>query len=361
MSKRMPSLDGLRAISIIMVLLGHLSGTVGLPVKWLPFAWGTLGVTIFFVISGFLITSLLVKEYDRTGAISLRMFYFRRTMRIFPAMYVFAGVVVLMKLMGIMHLRDGDALAAATYTMNFHAVREWWLGHTWSLAVEEQFYLLWPIAVSCLGIAGGLRVALGAMVAAPLLRVAVFYGWPSQRPLVDQAFPLVFDALATGCTLAILRRRLWDDHRYRALLESRFFVFVPVLVVLAYTSSPSVGLSLLVGQSVIHVGVVLCIDWAIRFPDTGVGRILNARPLAWVGVISYSLYLWQQLFLSRAHPAWFTRFPLNIILAFAAATASYYLVEQSFLRLRERLERRAPVPSPTAGICQREGDKALLS
>jgi peptidoglycan/LPS O-acetylase OafA/YrhL len=336
--KRIPSLDGLRAVSITLVLLAHVSGTAGLPVRSLPFAWGTLGVSAFFVISGFLITSLLVKEHDRSGAISLRTFYFRRTMRIFPAMYVFAAAVVILRAEGIVQLLDGDALAAATYTMNFHAVREWWLGHTWSLAVEEQFYLLWPMAVALLGIAGGLRVALGAMLVAPFLRVAVFYGWPSQRALVDQAFPFVFDGLASGCTLALLRSRLWENRRYRALLESRLFALVPVAVVLAYTSFPTAGLSLLVGQSVIYVGIALCIDWAMRFPETPVGRILNARPVAWVGVISYSLYLWQQLFLARHHPAWYTRFPLNIVLTFLVATASYHLVEQPFLRLRERLE-----------------------
>lgn len=347
MSKRIPSLDGLRAVSIMMVLLGHLVGTAGLPTRWLPFAWGTLGVTVFFVISGYLITSLLMKEHERSGSISLRMFYFRRSLRIFPAMYVFVAVLVALKSQHLVELREGDVLAASAYVMNFRATRAWWLGHTWSLAVEEQFYLLWPATVACLGVAGGLRVTIGAIIAAPLLRLALFYGWPAQRPLVDQAFPFVFDALATGCALAILRRRLWEDHRYRSLLESRLFVIVPLIVALTYSSTPSAGLSLLLGQTVIHVGVALCIDWAIRFPESRAGRFLNTRPMVWMGVVSYSLYLWQQLFLCRSHPAWFTTFPLNIILAFAAAAASYYLVEQPFLRLRERLEGRAPRPAPT--------------
>jgi len=348
-SKRIPSLDGLRAISIVMVLLGHLLGTAGLPVQWLPFAWGALGVTVFFVISGYLITGLLLKEKDRAGTISLKMFYFRRTLRIFPAMYVFLAVVVALGAMGILaganeqvrvQLSHADVLAAATYTMNFRADHTWWLGHTWSLAVEEQFYLLWPAAVAYLGVAGGLRIAVGAMLAAPLFRVTLYYFWPAQRPLVDQGFPFVFDALATGCVLAILRQRLWDNDRYRAILESPWFVLVPLIVVASHTLVPSVGLSLLAGRTVVNVGVAMCVDWSIRFHESPIGRLLNSWPLVWVGVASYSLYLWQQLFLCRYHTSWFTTFPVNIGLAFAAATVSYHLVEKPILRLRERLEKK---------------------
>src|SRR5512141_1648626 len=108
MAKRIPSLDGLRAISIVMVLFGHMAGTRGLPVRWLPFAWGSLGVTVFFVISGFLITSLLVKEHSKTGTISLRTFYLRRTMRIFPAMYVFVAAIACLEAFGVLHTRSGD-------------------------------------------------------------------------------------------------------------------------------------------------------------------------------------------------------------------------------------------------------------
>src|SRR5262249_35272268 len=346
-----------RAISIAMVLLGHLTGTAGLPVPWLPFAWAEVGVTVFFVISGYLITSLLLKEHDRTGTISLPKFYFRRTLRIFPAMYAFLAVVVALAAMGLLagpdepervQMRQADILAAATYVMNFRPRHTWWLGHTWSLAVEEQFYLLWPALVAFLGRAGGLRAALGAMVAAPFFRVVFYSAFPDLRPIVDSAFPFVFDALPTGCVLPLLRKQLWANHRYRALLESRLFILVPVLVGVIYDVRPSVGLWLLVGKSIINVGIAMCIDWSMRFTESHVGRLLNSRPLVWVGVVSYSLYLWQQLFLCRYHTSWFTTFPVNIVLAFAAATASYHLVGQPFLRLRERLEVQSAKPSAAA-------------
>lgn len=334
---RFASLDGLRAISLVTVLLAHLGGTSGFPWSRAPFGWGLLGVKVFFVISGYLITSLLMAEHTRTGRISLKSFYVRRTLRIFPAFYVFVGCIALLEALGVVSLRGGDMAAAATYTMNFHADRAWWLGHTWSLSVEEQFYLLWPAIVAFAGFGWGLRVALGAILVAPVLRVVVFYVWPSQRPLVDQAFPMVFDALATGCALAILRDRLWSDARYRRLLESRGFIVVPVLVVLTHVHCPSTGLSMLAGETLIHAGIAMSVDWAMRFPSSGVGAVLNARPVAWVGRLSYSLYLWQQLFLCRHHATWFTSFPTNLLLVFLAATLSYYLVEQPLLRLRDRL------------------------
>jgi peptidoglycan/LPS O-acetylase OafA/YrhL len=325
---------------MVTLLLSHAKGTAGFPLKVVPGAWGSLGVTMFFVLSGFLITKLILDERTANGTISLRLFYLRRGVRIFPAAYTFILVVLLLQAIGVLELGPGDALAASTYTMNFHARREWWLGHMWSLAVEEQFYLLWPAAIAFLGVVGGLRLALGAIAAAPLLRVAVFYGWPAQRPLVDQAFPLIFDGLATGCALAILRERLWQVAPYRRCLESPFFAVVPVIVVVTYLYCPSVGVSLLAGQTLIHVGLAACIDWAMRFPESWAGRALNCRAVVWLGTVSYSLYLWQQLFLNRNHTAWHTTFPQNLVLAFAAAASSYYLVERPLNGLRARLSAR---------------------
>ncbi len=351
----MASLDGLRAFSITAVLLSHLGGTAGFGITGLPTRLGGLGVDTFFVVSGFLITSLLLKELAATGAVSLRAFYIRRTMRILPAFYVFAAAIVLLEALGVLTLRPGDALAAFTHTMNFRARREWWLGHTYSLSIQEQFYLLWPIVIAFLGAGGGLRMALGAILVAPLFRVALFYGWPAQRPLVDQAFPAIFDGLATGCALAILRSQLWSDNRYRRLLESPLFALVPAIVLVVHLCTPSVGMSLLFGQTVVNVGIALCIDWAMRFPDSWMGRVLNARPVIWVGNLSYSLYIWQQLFLCRMHPAWYTTFPLNLLLAVAAAGASYYLLELPILRVRDRwlreLARRRPPASAPGGAC----------
>lgn|GEM_PF-841531 len=349
MRRGIPSLDGLRGICISLVLFAHVQGTANFP-SMPPIRLGRLGVAAFFVISGYLITMLLMKERAATGRVAVREFYLRRAVRLLPAFYALVAVAVVLEALGILQLRSGDLLAAATQTMNFHGERAWWLGHTWNLAAQMQFYLVWPLALAFLGTAGSLRIALGAFAVAPLLRVAVFYGWPAQRALVDQAFPLVFDGLATGCLLAFLRERLWGNARYRGLLESSLFAAVPFVVLLAYLYRPSVGVSMIVQETVVNVGIAACVDWAMRFHGSRVGRILNAPAVTWVGTISYSLYLWQQLFLARSHRAWFTSFPLNLLLAFAAATASYYLLEKPLGRLRARLA--APLPrlagAPTA-------------
>lgn len=121
---RFPSLDGLRAVSILFVIAHHLMGAAGTPASIgavaHALALGTLGVRIFFVISGFLITSLLLGERTNTGAISLARFYVRRTMRIFPPFYAYVAAIALLELGGIIATNPGDYLHAATYTMNYH-------------------------------------------------------------------------------------------------------------------------------------------------------------------------------------------------------------------------------------------------
>ena len=144
-----PSLDGLRAISISLVLFGHLVGTrnFGRPDPGLGDV-AHLGVVVFLVISGFLITSLLLKEHAHTGTVSLKLFYARRSLRIFPASYAFLACVGLLWLGGTIHLRPADIWHAASYTVNYVENTSWEVAHLWSLSIEEQFYLLWPFALS---------------------------------------------------------------------------------------------------------------------------------------------------------------------------------------------------------------------
>src|SRR6185503_16392845 len=152
--RRVPSLDGLRAISIALVVFCHMAGTRGFPISEaagniLPFA--ALGVRVFFVISGFLITKLLLAEWSRTGGIDLSRFYLRRTLRIMPPYYVLLVAVAMAASVDLIRLAPGDLAHAATYTSNYAPDRSWWIGHTWSLSVEEQFYLLWPAVLLLAG------------------------------------------------------------------------------------------------------------------------------------------------------------------------------------------------------------------
>ena len=187
-TERLHSLDGLRAISILLVLVGHVAGTVNSPGFLLPLHnLGNFGVKIFFVISGFLITLLLLAEISRYGRIDMRGFYLRRCFRIFPAFYFFIGFVVLANAGGFLDLHANDVLHAATFTMNYHHDRAWALNHSWSLAVEEQFYLLWPLLLLLLGSRRAIVCAVLFVFAAPLpqrhqsLRSLVYLTRPSAR------------------------------------------------------------------------------------------------------------------------------------------------------------------------------------
>ena len=345
---RIPSLDGLRAVSITLVLLAHLSGTAGFPIAradGLGFIdTGNLGVRVFFVISGYLITTLLIRELDRTGTISLRQFYYRRTLRIFPAYYAYVGAIATCWIFGWVSLQHGDLLHAVTYTQNYALSHQssWYVGHAWSLAVEEQFYILWPATLLLAGRRRGVLVAVAVIAAAPLARVGSAF--LPHHGEIGHTFQTVADAIAAGCLLALLRDQLWENGIYRRVLTSSGFLFVPVLVLGAAslgtsTSRIHLGVYHLVGVTVMNLGIALCIDWSLRFSTGRVGRFLNSRPLVFIGTLSYSIYLWQQPFLNRDSGAVTARFPYNLSLAILAALTSYFVVERPTLALRERLQR----------------------
>ena len=344
---RMPSLDGLRAISIIMVLLGHLNGTRGFARINLGVGdYPHLGVVVFFVISGFLITSLLMNELEHHGEISLKLFYARRSVRIFPASYGYLAVVGLLWGLNFLHLNWSDIWHGLTYTMNFAPVRSWQVGHLWSLSVEEQFYLLWPFAFAALGPRKGGWAAFSVLFIGILARIAnraLLIG----TPLHDlEMFPMVADSLATGCLLALLKGRLELQRWYLRLFHPVWSLLLVALVLvlnryMAYTADT------VLGTSIINLAVAVLIHRSVYRTHTPMAAFLNWRPVVFVGTLSYSLYVWQQLFLNRGSGAWINAFPQNICFAIAAAMASYFLLEKPFLGLRHRLRAKAVLSSAT--------------
>jgi peptidoglycan/LPS O-acetylase OafA/YrhL len=343
-SARIPCLDGLRALSILGVLVAHSNGTGRFPVShwWeLPGDLGNLGVRCFFVISGFLITHLLLRELNDTGGISLKDFYIRRIFRIFPAFYAFILCVVTLWLAGLVAVKGSDLGYAATYTINFVEKKSWVVGHLWSLSVEEQFYLLWPMCIVIAGLTNAKRIALGTVALVPLLRVAVWYLLPQYQGLISKAFPTVCDAIATGCLLACFRDWLWTLPRYRAFLNSAWFVLIPATVMASNALGSHARPDMLIGQSMRNLGIALSIDWCLRNSKSLVGKWLSLPFIAWLGTISYSLYLWQQLFLNRGSTAWYCQFPQNVLFAFLLAVISFYAIERPFLKLRARLFRHS--------------------
>ncbi len=357
---RVPSLDGLRGISILAVLVAHALGTDNFlsagAINPVFGDLGNLGVRVFFIISGFMITSLLFQEVAKSGHISLKGFYLRRTFRIFPAFYAYLAVMFALGVLGVLHLSLADNLHAATYTVNFAHERSWYIGHVWSLSVEEQFYLLWPLALilwrpgdrpgmahlTPLARAEDARrrakwAAIAVIIIAPFARVGTWVFLPTQRALIGEAFPTIADSIAFGCLLAGFRGDLDAHQGYLGFLRSRWFWLVPVAIVALNLSASHVGLFYTFGETLLNLLIAVLIDRAVRLPDGPSGRFLNSRLLVHIGVLSYSIYLWQQPFLNRHSSGLLQAFPLNLIAAVACAHASYYLIERPALRLRVRL------------------------
>ena len=332
-----------------MVIWGH--GAVTLPQtalvlqlrKYLP--TGYFGVQVFFVLSGFLITTLLLSERAKTGKISLGGFYRRRAYRILPALYVFLLVVLVLALTRVI---DGiglrDFLAAGLFVRDYtDADGAWWVGHTWSLSVEEQFYILWPLLVILLKRKTAIRILIIGVLVSPLIRVATYL-----LPHGDLQITLMFhtraDALMIGCLIAFGM----TNERFRQLVQTGLrrhlgWIAVAWLPISWYLTTRFAGIWL---YTLGYLGDALAIGalmiWMMERPASPFGKFLNWRPVVHVGLISYSLYLYQQLFMTRHNQTVFGGLTLFGLLAlFVSAELSYRLVEQPFLRLRVRGEKAA--------------------
>jgi len=344
--KRIPSLDGIRAIAILFVLISHFTSDFRTRDR---LDFGTLGVRIFFVLSGFLITRLLLKEAGAPGGINLKRFYFRRTLRIFPPFYFYLFAMLMLSAAGWSMLTWKGAIPSLTYTSNYWSVvRESYFttSHTWSLSTEEQFYLIWPALMLLLAPRKLMLAVVAVMVASPLLRILTFAHYGNGPWLAY--LHLNADHLGTGCLLALVKPRLHANASYRAVLRSPLCAAVPLLALLlsAQTTHPSFHKTLI--PSLLNLSIAFCIDWAITNYDGVVGRVLNSRPLVWTGLLSYSIYLWQQPFthLLTRHPPLLLSGPwkilanpaVSVLCIAACACFSYFVVERPALRWRDRIE-----------------------
>lgn len=336
-----PALDGLRAIAVLMVMACHL--------LYRPFALGWMGVPLFFALSGFLITGILLRSKDRPGYFST--FYKRRALRIFPIYYLFVLVAFVIGTWQAMP--TGDLWRAAIYIQNYRIPGEaqqipgFFGGHTWSLAVEEQFYVMWPLLVLVLSPKWLLRCCVLLVVGAAVFRAVAFslsdddwmlYGW----------LPSNIDCLAGGAIIAIL-------HHEDRLQPT------PLLWLMA---AGAVGLALLIfnlswddwQQSTTWLTVrtnvllntalaILCAA-AVGYFALRPIRPLTNRALKHVGRISYGLYLYHvpvywcvdvlpgyDAVNGYAWSHW-VRTPLKIIGTFVVAELSWWLLESRLLKRR---------------------------
>jgi peptidoglycan/LPS O-acetylase OafA/YrhL len=363
MQQRIPELTGLRAIAVMMVVLGHAAHTVndrfdGLLAPLRPLAHGDLGVRIFFVLSGFLITSLLVAEQQSTGTIDYLRFYQRRALRIWPASYVFLAFIALCGVIGLLDLAWQQVALAGLHAWNYgallgfnsvnaaHPDGAYYVGHFWSLALEEQFYWAWPPVVLVLLRHGHTRILVAMILMIPLVRVGSYFLFPTLRGQLGMMLHTGVDPMLIGCLAAIERQRIsdWID-RHRRLS-------VPVLLVATWVTL--FGLPDLRGAARHYLNgtyfvTLECASIALTIAALASRRhpwlawLLRTPVAVFVGTISYSLYLWQQFFLGTSSPAAIP-FPFNMVAAVAAATVSYHCIERPFLRVKDRLtSRRTPV------------------
>ena len=320
-------------MAILLVIKSHLTGSfydfpkLGAGRFPLRFTLGYLGVRIFFVISGFLITTLLLRETEKTGRISLKQFYIRRALRILPASYVFLLCLAAAVAIGILAIPKISFVASLFYFRNYLG-NDWYTGHLWSLSVEEQFYLIWPAIMVILGTRRALIAAACTLPLADLMRM--------YRP--ETGFETNMDALACGCILACMWGALGRNERWQSFLRSGFFWVVPIAVLASNKLQFLGGIWLAAGIGIVNLLIAVCFERFVRYDQDVAGRLLNLRGVAFIGTLSYSLYLWQQPWIVSmgGHGIWQT-FPLNLAMAGTCAVLSYTLIERPFLRLRDRL------------------------
>ena len=363
--RRIPSLDGIRGLAILMVMGMHTlqQYAVAPPIRLSLFVIlnGSLGVAIFFVLSGYLITRLLLQEFDRTGSVRLRRFYLKRALRILPPLYVYLGALCLLTLTGRLALSHLDLASSLLFFHDYALRSSWTTEHLWSLAVEEQFYLIWPLLLLlCLHGRVNRRRALQLTIAIILLSPAIrVFSAGAPEPLIRHGagFHMHADLLSFGCLAALAEGTARFERVYR------FATRLPLLLLGALVVASGLEMrfqnywSYPIGRTCAGALIVFLLLWCVRNAQSPVGRLLNSPLLVHLGILSYSLYLWQTLFLNESSQTLLhglahglsavDRFPMSWLVTFVVAELSLHLVERPSFALRDRLLRRPPLlPQP---------------
>jgi peptidoglycan/LPS O-acetylase OafA/YrhL len=338
--------DTLRGVSIIFVLLTHLGLLEMLPENeflrervWLLMS-GRTGVQIFFTLSGFLITRILLHELNEFGNINFALFYKRRFLRLLPPLIVFYIAVAILMRFHLIQTTSYGFLFSFFYLYNFVPLKYYTgeMGHTWSLAVEEQYYLIWPLVISFVNKKmASLLIFLVLM--ACIAAVYLYPEWSITKLFrADLWFIPAVAPIMAGSFFAWLIHNQEDFYR-RYFTRKNATIWAGVVIFLYPLYSPLLELTF-VFQS---VGVSIILIWVLFNQESKFTSILNNRLLSYIGTISYGIYVYQGLFL-RTGPGgeiWIQQFPQNIILTFATAILSYHLLEKPVLKLKKRYKRTA--------------------
>ncbi len=349
-------LDSLRAFAVLAVFGAH--------VGWAPLAGGWIGVGVFFTLSGYLITSILLREWQATGGIRLRRFYLRRLLRLYPALLLLLAICACFApLFGDGGTARGYLFTAAStgfyvqdFVLGLTGDAHGFFRHTWSLAVEEQFYLIWPpvlLAVLRRG-RNPLTWALFGTASSWMLLALTSRANGATAPPAYALPHTRAGELLLGCALAAwLSRNATSAAPHRALPRPVRLALVPVsLLTLAglVLVSGEAGLSPWMPlQIMLTASATAVLIFGLTCAPPGDDRVtrcltmlLTWRPLVWLGTVSYGFYLFHlpalQLLEHYGPASWAVRTALALALAIAAAALSHRLIERPFLRLKDRLD-----------------------
>ena len=337
-----PALDGLRAIAVLLVMAQHLGYVHA----------GGLGVDIFFVLSGYLITAILISEFSVTGTVSLKKFYARRALRILPAVILLLLVINICVSIFQPHKQASavrwDSLGALFYIANWlrafgHDIGI--LGNLWSLSIEEQFYLFWPLTLVFL-LSRRLKsnlillLILLTVVLVNLDRIYLYHGIQSFDRIYN-GLDTRADALLIGCALGVAGVSFLS-RRILAILGLIGAAFVSYVLFLGYPVPPDfqAAFGLTIGGTLFALGVAFALAALLSNSNNLFAKVLRLPPLVWSGRLSYGLYLWHFFvfaFVAGLFGAYQSRIiPIQIAATFLIAALSYYLLERPCLKLKKR-------------------------
>lgn len=376
---RSPALDGLRGLALVWVVAYHFTGAD----SWLPGAW--IGLDVFFVLSGFLITAMLLDEVRVNGRVSLPLFYARRACRLLPALFAMLAVWTAMLL--AFHDRPwfasvpgtdypgspvdlGGALEQVGITLAYGA--NWLyaldggrapLAHLWSLAVEEQFYIVWPFVL--LGLLAAVRssrrrlgLVVGLAVVSAVLPLLYWDGGAGNDRIYFGT-----DTRAVGMLCGAVAALAWHRRKARGGGPARWAAaragaaLALIGVFLLFVGNGPV--KFVVGPAVMGLAAMQVVPYLVDVPNSPVARFSGHRVLEWLGQRSYAVYLWHYLFATwlRPLPEWLY-LPLGIGASLLTAHLSWVLLESRVLRWSKRFRpapaQTAPAPVPAESDARRE-------
>jgi peptidoglycan/LPS O-acetylase OafA/YrhL len=313
--RRLPVLDGVRALAIVMVVLAHCF--IAIPyLRPACIILGDLGVSTFMVLSGYLITKVMLADEAKSGRLRLGRFYRRRALRIFPALYCFLAVALGLSFFHLIPREDGLTWTASVFYFRNYIGSGWDTGHLWSLALEEQFYLIWPM-LFMLARRRRLHLIGLAVIALTLWRTVWIHQHGADYALIDHV-DLRMDTFLIGAAFAITR---WDWIRFTPPLVFLGCILPCYSLVVPYEIRTAVA--------AFFIGAL--ISWLLVIPSTA-AVFLSTPVMVWLGKISYSIYLWQQLF-TGLHSRWWSPFAIA-----AFSIASFYFIERPALQWKDKLE-----------------------